>query len=144
MKERLIEAGLEVELSDVARLLHEKLGPVVTERTGFSPPRQAPAAPDPTPAAGPELGFGETLDETPPVADIWGGNPFDTGRGRYGGPRCPGPSKGDRRRRLVGGGRDQKPGHHAYDGSDDRPQADQHEADHGQGFDRGAGGSWCG
>src|SRR4029450_4878067 len=24
-------------------------------------------------------------------------------------------------------------GHHAYDGSDDRPQADQHEADHGQG-----------
>ena len=86
LKQRLIDAGLDVPMSDLARLLHEKLGPAVTEPTGFSPPPRPspPTRPEPT---GPELGFGETLDETPPP-DIWGDrNPFDGGRGRYGGPR---------------------------------------------------------
>jgi hypothetical protein len=40
---------------------------------------------------------------------------------------------GGGRRGLARGGGDRECGHQARDRSDDRPQADQHEADHGQG-----------
>lgn len=79
LKERLIEAGLDVELSDIARLLHKVLPasePELPPRSSPSPPRRAPTV-EPEPDV--------TVDEVPP--GIWGTqpSPFDTGHGRYGG-----------------------------------------------------------
>ncbi len=77
LHQRLIEADLNVELSDIADLLHERLGPAVSEP--FSAPRQAqtPAPPqDSTP---------QTDDETPPQTTL--GKRWNPDAGPYGGPR---------------------------------------------------------
>jgi hypothetical protein len=69
LEQRLIEADLDKHLSDIAQLLHEKLGrPAVPE-----PPQERPAPPQPAPA--------EPDQETPP-GSVWGGR--EPGYGRYG------------------------------------------------------------
>jgi hypothetical protein len=69
LEQRLIEADLDEHLSDIAQLLHEKLGrPAVPE-----PPQERPAPPQPAPA--------EPDQETPP-GSVWGGR--EPGYGRYG------------------------------------------------------------
>ena len=71
LKQRLIDAGLNVPLSDVALLLHKMLGPAAVEPSPPPPPRpappQAPVEPPPT-----DIGSG---------IDIWG----DGYRPKYGG-----------------------------------------------------------
>jgi hypothetical protein len=62
LEQRLIEAGLDVELSDVARLLHEKLGPAVSVS---EPPPQAQADDRPAPLEPPPG------QETSP-GSVWG------------------------------------------------------------------------
>ena len=81
LKQRLVDAGLDVPMSDVAYLLHKVLGPSHPEPPS---PRPAPPAPKPAPVDGQELGFGETSDDTSTI-DIWGDNPLGPGRPKYGG-----------------------------------------------------------
>jgi hypothetical protein len=78
LEQRLLEAGLDVELGDIARLLHEKLPAVgVSERQAQDRPQPPVAAPpdDETPP-----------DEETPPEGIWGER-WQPGVDPYGGTR---------------------------------------------------------